>query len=141
MRAVLDTNVLISGLLWRGAPHACLLAAEAGLFELILAEAILAELRDKLIVKFTNTVAEADAVLAHLRRCASLVTLPGRSGWVAADSDDDKFVDAALAAGADVIVSGDHHLLQLRSVEGVAVITPRELLDRIVIEGAMEGTP
>ena len=52
MRAVLDTNVLLSGLFWRGAPYECLLAAEAGLYELILANEILEELRDKLVTKF-----------------------------------------------------------------------------------------
>lgn len=41
MRVVLDTNVLISALLWRGIPHHCILAAEAGLYELILADLIL----------------------------------------------------------------------------------------------------
>lgn len=38
MRAVLDTNVLISGLFWKGAPHRCLLAAEGKLFDLVLSE-------------------------------------------------------------------------------------------------------
>ena len=81
MRAVLDTNVLISGLLWRGAPHECLLSAEASLYELVLAESIFDELRDKLIHKFDNSVDEAEEILIGLRRCATLVTLTGRSGW------------------------------------------------------------
>lgn len=80
MRAVLDTNVLISGLLWRGAPHECLLSAEAGLYELVLAESIFEELRDKLIHKFGNSSEEADEILIGLRRCATLVTPTGRSG-------------------------------------------------------------
>ena len=88
MRAVLDTNVLISGLLWRGAPYSCLLGAEAGLYELVLAEPILDELREKLIGKFKNSEQEADEVLAGLRRCSTLVPLSGRSGWVQADPDD-----------------------------------------------------
>ena len=70
MRAVLDTNVLISGLLWRGAPHECLLSAEAGLYELVLAENIFEELRDKLIHKFDNSPDEADEILIGLRRCS-----------------------------------------------------------------------
>jgi putative PIN family toxin of toxin-antitoxin system len=131
MRAVLDTNVLISGLLWRGAPYSCLLAAEAGLYDLVLAGPILDELREKLTGKFKNSEQEADEILAGLRRFATLVPLSGRSGWVQADPDDDKFVDAALAGGADVIVSGDRHLLQLGSVEGLAVLSPRAFLDRL----------
>ena len=65
MRAVLDTNVLISGLLWRGAPHECLLSAEGGLYELVLAESIFEELRDKLIHKFGNSSEEADEILEN----------------------------------------------------------------------------
>jgi putative PIN family toxin of toxin-antitoxin system len=131
MRAVLDTNVLISGLLWRGVPHACLIAAEAGLFEFVTADSILQELHDKLVEKFKHTTAEADSLVANLRRRASIVAISGRSGWVTSDPDDDKFVDAALAASAEYIVSGDHHLLGLGSVAGVSVLRPREFLDRI----------
>ena len=103
---------MISGLLWRGAPYECLLSAEANLYELILAEPILAELRDKLTEKFDNTTEEADEVVAGLRRCAQLVTLTGRTGWVAADPDDDKFIESALVGQVDVVVSGDRHLLE-----------------------------
>ena len=99
MRAVLDTNVLISGLFWRGAANACLVAAEAGLYELVLAEPILVELREKLTDKFDSATSEADTILANLRRVSELIALAGRGGWVADDPDDDKFVEAALVAG------------------------------------------
>lgn len=134
MRAVLDTNVLISGLLWRGAPYECLLSAEANLYELVLAESILEELRDKLIEKFDNTAEEADEILVGLRRCATLVTLRGTTGWVAADPDDEKFVESALVGHADVIVSGDHHLLGLGTIEGVSILSPRQFLQRLANE-------
>ena len=116
MRAVLDTNVLISGLLWRGNPHQCILAAEACLYELVLADPFLQELREKLIEKFGNTPQEADESAMGLRRNATVVMLTGQSGWVPDDPDDDKFVDAAIVGNADVIVSGDHHLLKLGSL-------------------------
>jgi putative PIN family toxin of toxin-antitoxin system len=134
MRAVLDTNVLISGLLWRGARHECLLSAEAGLYELVLAESIFEELRAKLIHKFGNSSEEADEILIGLRRCSTLVTPTGRSGWVPADPDDDKFIESALIGHADVIVSGDHHLMDLSTVEGVPILTPRQFLQRLANE-------
>lgn len=128
MRAVLDTNVLISGLLWRGAPHECLLSAEAELYELVLAESILEELRDKLIAKFENTTEEAEEILSGLRRCATIVTLTGQSGWVAADPDDDQFIDCAMVGHAHFIVSGDHHLLDMGTIEGISILSPRQFL-------------
>ena len=124
MRAVLDTNVLISGLLWRGIPHHCILGAEAGLYELILADSILEELREKLIEKFGNTPEEAAESVQELRRLATLPILTGQSGWVPADPQDNKFIDAAIAGNAEVIVSGDHHLLQLGSLAGIVILSP-----------------
>ena len=44
MRAVLDTNILISGIIWRGSPYQCLQAAEAGIYELVISGPILQEL-------------------------------------------------------------------------------------------------
>ena len=131
MRAALDTNVLIPGLLWRGNPHQCILAAEAGLYELVMADPILEELREKLIEKFGNTPQEADESALGLRRNATVVMLTGQSGWVPADPDDDKFVDAAIVGNADVIVSGDHHLLKLGSLQGISILSPRQFLDRL----------
>jgi putative PIN family toxin of toxin-antitoxin system len=135
MRAVLDTNVLISGLIWRSVPHRCLLAAQAGLYELVTADPILRELHDKLVAKFKNTAEEADESVGGIRNVATLVSLTGQSGWVHADPDDDKFVDAAIVASADYIVSGDHQLLSLGVVAGIPVITPRQFADQLF------GTP
>jgi putative PIN family toxin of toxin-antitoxin system len=134
MRAVLDTNVLISGLLWRGIPHQCILAAEAGLYELILADSILEELREKLIEKFKNTPQEAAESVQELRRLATLPRLTGQSGWVPADPQDDKVIDAAIAGNAEAIVSGDHHLLELGSLAGITILSPRQFLERLASE-------
>jgi putative PIN family toxin of toxin-antitoxin system len=134
MRAVLDTNVLISALLWRGIPHDCLLAAEAGMYELVLADAILQELQDKLVSKFRSTPDEADGVIGRLRRLATIAAIAGRSGWVPADPDDDMFIEAALGSQADAIVSGDRHLLELGTVAGVRILSPHEFLDRLTSE-------
>ena len=131
MRAVLDTNVLISGLIWRGNAYQCVQAAEAGLYEFVAAEEIFVELYEKLIGKFGNTSEEARASIEGLRKLAMLVSLVGQSGWVRDDPDDDKFVEAAIVGNADVIVSGDHHLLQLRSLQGIDVLSPRQFLDRL----------
>jgi predicted nucleic acid-binding protein len=126
--------VLISGLLWRGAPYECLLSAEARLYELILADEILEELRDKIVNKFNVPVDEADEILEGLRGCSECAQLRGESGWVPDDPTDDKFVEAAIVAGADVIVSGDRHLLALGSVDRIAILAPRDFLQRLIDE-------
>jgi predicted nucleic acid-binding protein len=106
-------------------------AAEAGLVLLVLSTAITSELREKLIEKFGVPAAETEAVIDRLKARAEHVSTPGRSGWVTLDPDDDKFIDAALTAGATIIVSGDRHLLDLGTVEGIEIVTARQFLDRL----------
>lgn len=50
---------------------------------------------------------------------------------VADDPDDDKFLEVAIASEADCVVSGDIHLLELGSVRGIAVLTPRDFVERL----------
>lgn len=134
LRAVLDTNVLISGLLWPGIPHRCLLAAQARLYEAVTSDPILEELRAKLVEKFGNTPEEADEAVSGVARFATKVAVSGRGGWIPADRDDDKFVETALVAHAEMIVTGDHHLLDLGTIETIRVVSPREMLGLLATE-------
>jgi hypothetical protein len=59
VKVVLDTNIFVSGLLWRGAPYRCLLAVRAGLADLVISRPILDELRRVLATKFHHTAEEA----------------------------------------------------------------------------------
>lgn len=131
MRAVLDTNVLISGLFWRGAPYECLLAAEAGLYELVIGQEILEELRNKLVTKFQNTCEEATDAVNGIRRSAMLAALTEVRKWVVADPTDDKFIETAIVGAARIVVSGDHHLLDLRTVQGIEILSSRQFLQRL----------
>ena len=131
MRVVLDTNILVSALLWRGTPHRCLLAVQAGLADLVVSPPILDELRVVLMTKFQFTVPDADEAVKLIRAAADMVEISGQLRVVADDPDDDKFVETARTGRAEIIVSGDRHLLALGSGAGVPVITAREFLDRL----------
>jgi len=131
MRVVLDTNILVSALLWRGAPYRCLLAVQAGLAELVTSRPILEEFRSVLVAKFRFTTTDADEAAGLVRSSAVLVEVSGRLQVVRDDPDDDKFIETARVGRADLLVSGDHHLLGLGSAAGVNVITAREFLDRL----------
>jgi predicted nucleic acid-binding protein len=122
---------LISAAFWRGTPYDCLLAAEAGLYDLVISESILDELRAKLIEKFQSSPEVADELVQGIRRLAHTVPLTGRAGWVPSDPTDDKFVETALVGDADVIVSGDHHLRDAREIDDVRVLSPREFLHEL----------
>jgi putative PIN family toxin of toxin-antitoxin system len=136
MRAVFDTNVLISGVLWRGPPYDCLLAAEGRLFELFVSEAILDEFAEKLILKFGLTKELAAQTVQYVRQLSEPVALVGQSGWVKSDPDDDKIVETAIAADASYIVSGDRHLLDLEALEGITILSARDFLALLRLKDA-----
>ena len=130
-RAVLDTNVLVSALISPGGPSASLvLELRAGAYELVVSPALLAELGEVLgREKFRRyvTVAEATAYVDLMRREATILDDPAPSNQaLSADPDDEFLVDLARAAAADVLVSGDAHLLVLR--DRLPVMTPAAFL-------------
>ena len=131
-RAVLDTNIYISGLLWRGKPYQCLLLARSGIVKATYCDAMLAELSEKLRTKFGFSENRIHAVVYDYRRICERVTVSEHLKIVADDPDDDKFVECAVAAEARVIVSGDRHLLTLQEYRGIQIVTADECLQRYV---------
>ena len=66
MRVVFDSNILVSGLLWRGAPYRCVVAIRAGLAELVVSRPILEEIRRVLVAKFEYTEVEAEEAVSFI---------------------------------------------------------------------------
>lgn len=129
-RVVFDTNIWISGLLWRGKPYQCLLLARAGVVQAVYCPQMVVELAEKLRRAFGFSENRLHAALYDLRGVAQQVEIPGDLQVVAADPDDDKFIECALVAGAALIVSGDHHLLDLGEYKGIRILSAAELVDR-----------
>lgn len=133
-RAVLDTNVLVSALISPGgASTRLLLELRAGAFELILSPLLLAELREVLgRDKFRRyvTEAEADAYVELIRNEGVVRADPPPSPEpMSADPDDEYLIDLAREAGADALVTGDAHLLDLRAI--IPALTPAEFLEAL----------
>ena len=118
MRLVLDTNTVLSGLLWPGGPPGKLIdAAEAGDIDLATSPALLAELTDVLHrAKFARLYAKRElapgALFEGYAALARLVT-PTTVPRTCRDPDDDHVIACAIAARAEIIVSGDRDLLEL----------------------------
>lgn len=134
IRAVLDTNVLISGSLVReGNPGRILQAWRRGECSLFTSVSILEEvlevsLRPHILKRYNRTPRDAQRFFRLLRDNA-LVAPGAYSGqWVKDDPDDDKIVNTALETGSDYIVTGDPHLLALKEVRGIRIVTPAEFL-------------
>ena len=97
--------------------------------DLVLSPPILEELLRVLVVKFQHTTAEAEEVMSFLHETATIVNVPGKLRVVKDDPDDDKFLETAEVGGAQYIVSGDRHLLEVGTYAGIAVIGARTFLD------------
>ena len=137
MRIVIDTNLLVSGVISAGLPRQLVDAAKAGEFELCTSEVLLAELLDVIArSKFAARLAQAGLtpmdVVEDLRTLAVVVSPITIARVVLTDPDDDHVLAAALTGAADLIDSGDKRdLLPLGSYQGIPIITAREALERI----------
>lgn len=141
LRLVLDTNVVVAGLLWSGPPRRLLQAAIDGEVELCSSAVLLDELAQTLgYSKFAARIAQFDtsiaALVAQYTALVSPVAPASVPRVVAGDADDDHVIAAAVAARAELIVTGDRkHLLPIGVHQGIAIVTAREVVHRIEARG------
>lgn len=138
LRLVLDTNVVVAGLLWSGPPRRLLeFASDGEAVELFSSPALLDELAHTLAyAKFAARIqahgSSLERLLAQYTALVSLVIPPGVPRVVANDADDDHVIAAAVAARAELIVTGDKkHLLPIGQHQGTAIVTASEAVQRI----------
>lgn len=131
MKAVLDTNVLVSGIFFGGLPRRILDAWADEKFELFLTPLIFDEyVRTCDRLSAGNPNLKYQAILATIVGHGTLLPDPEGSEPITADPDDDKFMLCAEQAGAEVI-SGDKHLLEVTGWSGVEVLKPRDFLNQL----------
>ena len=128
MRAVIDTNIIVSGYLG-GTLEAIIVAWKTGKFTLVVSEAIADEYLTVLKrPKFSIERRELDDFSALLLDKADFVIPLETVNAIPADSTDNKFLEAAIAGKVDFVVSGDTHLLDLKSFRDIPIITAREFV-------------
>jgi len=119
---VLDTNVYVSAI-FGGVPEDVYRAACRGQFILITSPPILAELAQTLRIKFFAPEADITAYVKQIARVSMIVRPEGRLTIVADDADN-RVLECAVVGNADLIVSGDRHLLALREYSGIPIVRP-----------------
>lgn len=125
-RWVVDTNVLVSAFLWQGTPGRVIELAGEKEVQLVTSRTLLEELaatlaKKKLARHVAATGLTAEQMLISYRRIATLVTARPLDAQASRDADDDAVLACAVAARADLVVSGDDDLLSLESFMGIPI--------------------
>lgn len=135
MRVVIDTNVLISAIFFKGKPDVILEAWRTGKLEIILSAEILYEysnVLERLSVIFPSV--DTSGILSILTAVCRVVEPKVIENQVCDDPDDDKFLAAALGGTSKTIITGDKHLLDADGFAGIEILGPAEFIDRYLTE-------
>jgi len=127
VRILLDTNVLISGILFRGVPRDLLERAIRGEFDLVTSPVLLDELEDVLVRRFEFPPELSRGVRTELESLAEIV-VPADVPAVSRDPDDDQVLAASVTGDAEIIVTGDRDLLILETHLGIPIMTPADFV-------------
>lgn len=128
LRIVLDTNVIISALVFGGNPELVLDMCISGAVDMVVCQELHSELRRKVTSKFPLYSAHLELLENRLQRDGLMVQLGWQTMQVCRDLDDDIFIEMAVAGGCSYIVSGDKDLLVLNEYQGIKIIKPAEFL-------------
>jgi putative PIN family toxin of toxin-antitoxin system len=130
MKGILDTNVLVSAVFFKGPPYRLFQIWKKGQIEIVISHEILAEYR-RVIQDISTHFPHVDiSNLFEMITLKSHLTLSlALHPQICDDPDDDKFFSAALASKTSIVISGDKHLLDKSGFSGITVLRPRTFLD------------
>lgn len=129
IRAVFDTNVYLSAIVFGGNPERAFLLARERRIRLLVSPAILMEMASILREKFGWGERDAADAVRTIGRAAELIK-PSNAISALKDEGDNRVLECAVECHADIIVSGDQHLLDLKEYEGIAILRPADFLDQ-----------
>ncbi len=137
LRVVLDTNVLISGVIALGSSARILDSARKEEIKIVTSFHMLEEFsnvvsRRRIVRKYPDVTENAEILLDFFRAFAEFVSgIPGDDP-ISSDRDDDYVLACAVDGKADFIVSGDPHLLDLKSYKKIPILSPREFTEKVL---------
>jgi uncharacterized protein len=130
MKVVLDTNVFVSGLLWKGTVSNVVKAWTDGKFDVVLSTGTFEELR-RILTDLGKGRVDIPELLTMVASKGLWVTAKPLDRQICSDADDDKFIAVALSGRTRYIVTGDKALLAVKTINGVDILTPRAFLNQL----------
>ncbi len=131
IRVVFDANIYISALVFGGPPRSAIEIVRRRECQGFVSPPIVDEVREVLIRKFRWPSVDGEERVAAIFSFFQSVSPQQVIRGVISDDSDHRILECAMAAKADIIVSGDHHLLDLKRYEEIEILTCRDFLDRM----------
>ncbi len=132
LKIVLDSNVLISSIVFGGNPRKIVDMIIAGKITLVVSEPIIEEVKEVLAgSKFQYPPAVLRLFIDELLAISELVEPQQTINIIEDDPDDNKILECAVEAGADYIITGDKHLLKKDSYNRIKIMNPADFLKKI----------
>ena len=130
MKIVLDANIFISSFFWGGNPRLVLERVITGKDELYVTKEILDEI--ELVMgrpKFHVKKEEVDYFINSIEEIGNKIVPKRQINNASRDKTDNKYIECAIAANVDYIISGDIHLLELKEYKNVKIVTAKDYLE------------
>ena len=132
IKAVYDTDILVSAFIGKGAPYKALAAVFEGKVRLILSPDIMLEFEDVLSrPKFRYDEKQIRKILTVIFQASQIVEPDISIDIVKDDPSDNRIIEAAISGGAKYIVTGDSHLLNLKEIDKIKITPVREFLKHV----------
>jgi len=129
LKAVFDTNILVSAWFWEGNESKLIESVEEGIVHGYSSRQLIEELcRTLRYPKFNLSQDEVESIRSYYLLLFKIASPKQAINIILEDPGDNMVLECALEAEADYIVSGDHHLLNVGEFRGVKIVTAAELL-------------
>jgi len=129
VRAVADTNVYVSALNFGGTAEEVIALGRAQTLQLFISPSILTEIGGVLMRKFQWSGARTRQAIAAIQEFARLVQPKETVQLITEDEPDNRILDCAIEAKAEVVITGDEHLRRLKTFRGIPILSPGEFLE------------
>lgn len=132
MKIVLDANIFVSALFWGGNPRIVLERAINKTDELFISKEIIDEIEEVIgRPKFHAGKDEIEYYIKSIEEISNKIVPKNKIRKGSRDMTDNKYIECAITADANYIISGDTHLLELKNYKNIKIVTAKEYLETI----------